>query len=109
MKYKPGAVEEDLHKVIEKLTNKVEELSRNMERMSLAEYIEMLEHPGRLLYINFLFGIARGFGAAIGFTVLAALVLYFLQKVIMLNVPVIGEFIADIVAIVQTQLNVGGY
>lgn len=77
--------------------------------MRLAEYIEMLENPTRLLYINFLIGLARGFGAALGFTVLAALVLYFLQKIILLNIPVIGEFIAEIVNIVQTQLSVGGY
>lgn len=80
-----------------------------MERMRLAEYIEMLENPTRLLYINFLIGLARGFGTAIGFTVLAALVIYFLQKIILLNIPVIGEFIAEIVNIVQTQLSVGGY
>ncbi len=102
-------IDKDLHKVIEGLTTKVEELSRNMERMSLAEYIEMLENPRRLLFTNFLLGIVRGFGAAIGFTILAALALYFLQKIIMLNIPIIGEFIADIVAIVQTQLKVGGY
>lgn len=77
--------------------------------MRLAEYIEMLENPTRLLYINFLIGLARGFGTAIGFTVLAALVIYFLQKIILLNIPVIGEFIAEIVNIVQTQLSVGGY
>lgn len=97
------------NKVIEKLTNQVTELSGNMERMRLAEYVEMLENPRRLLYINFLIGLARGFGTAIGFTILAALMLYFLQKIILLNIPVIGEFIADIVAIVQTQLSVGGY
>lgn len=101
--------EKDLHNVIVGLTAKVEKLSHNMERMSLAEYIEMLENPRRLLFVNFLIGIARGFGAAIGFTILAALVLYFLQKTILLNLPFIGEFIADIVAIVQTQLKVGGY
>ncbi|HZJ84303.1 MAG TPA: DUF5665 domain-containing protein [Syntrophomonadaceae bacterium] len=94
---------------IENLMDKITELSVNMEKMRLAEYVEMLERPRRLLYINFLIGLARGFGSAIGFTILAAAVIYFLQKVILLNLPIIGEFIADIVSIVQIQLKMGGH
>jgi hypothetical protein len=45
---------------------------------------------------------------AIGFTLLAALVLYVLQKIVILNMPLIGDFIADLVNIVQHELNVGG-
>ncbi|WP_073089322.1 DUF5665 domain-containing protein [Thermosyntropha lipolytica] len=89
--------------------DKVDELAVNMEKMRLAEYMELLENPRRLLWLNFLIGLARGFGTAIGFTMLAALVLYFLQQMIVLNIPVIGSFIADIVAIVQAQLKVGGF
>ncbi|NLB87829.1 MAG: hypothetical protein GX790_01180 [Syntrophomonadaceae bacterium] len=100
---------DDEQKIIEQLVDKVTELSANMERMRLAEYVEMFEKPTRLLYVNFLIGLARGFGTAIGFTILAALVIYFLQKIILLNIPVIGEFIAEIVNIVKTQLSVGGY
>lgn len=94
--------------VIEKLSDKVEELSSNMEKMRLAEYIEMLENPRRLFYINFLLGLARGFGSAIGFTVLAAIVIYVMQKIVVLNMPLIGDFIAHIVEIVQRELSVGG-
>lgn len=99
----------DMPVVIEKLSEKVTELSNNMERMRLAEYIEMFEKPSRLLYVNFLIGLARGFGSAIGFTILAAVIIYILQKVILLNVPIIGEFIAEIVKIVQNQMNMGRY
>ena len=66
----------------------------------------MLRHPRRLFWINFWSGIARGLGMAIGFTILAAVVLYLLQRVILLNLPLIGDFIADIVQIVQKQLGV---
>ncbi|HEX3011457.1 MAG TPA: DUF5665 domain-containing protein [Syntrophomonadaceae bacterium] len=96
------------HQLVKELSDRVQELSNSMEKMRLAEYIEMLEHPRRLLYVNFLLGIARGFGSAIGFTILAALVVYVLQKVVVLNMPLIGNFIANIVEIVQRELNVGG-
>jgi hypothetical protein len=41
---------------------------------------------------------------AIGFTVLGAIGLYFLQKLVVLNLPFFGNFIAEIVKIVQDRL-----
>lgn len=96
------------NRVIDELSKKIDEMSVNMEKLGIAEYLEMLKNPRRLFFINLWMGAARGFGMAIGFTVLAALVLYLLQKIIVLNIPVIGDFIADIVKIVQDQLQVGG-
>lgn len=108
MKCQPGRPEGSANRMLKELYNKVEEASLTMEKLRLAEYVEMYENPRRLLVVNFLLGLARGFGAAIGFTILAAVVIYFLQRIITLNIPVIGEFIAELVQIVQTQLNVGG-
>lgn len=90
-----------------KLVNeKLEEISYNMEKLGITEYMEMLHNPRRLFWINFWSGVVRGFGMAIGFTILAAMVIYILQEIITLNIPLIGDFIADIVAIVQNQLKV---
>ncbi|MDI3534332.1 MAG: hypothetical protein PWQ82_697 [Thermosediminibacterales bacterium] len=86
------------------LYKKIQELSVNIEKMRIAEYIKLLDNPKRLLYINFIAGIARGFGMAVGFTLLGALLLYLLQKLLILNLPLLGDFIADIVKIVQQQL-----
>jgi len=93
--------------LLTRLSAKMDRLADSIEKMRLAEYVEMIDRPRRLLYINFLLGIARGFGMAIGFTILAALVIYFLQKLIILNMPIVGDFIADIVEIVQEQLRIG--
>jgi len=94
--------------LIRRLNEKIDELSVNMEKMKLAEYIEMMENPRRLLYMNFMMGLVRGFGMAIGFTILAALVVWFMQRLLVLNLPLIGDFIADIVRLVQYELQVGG-
>ena len=93
---------------IQKLGQKLDEISVAMEKLGIAEYVDMLHNPRRLLFINFWSGVARGFGMAIGFTVLAAVVLYALQRIVVLNTPIIGDFIADIVNIVQNQLYVDG-
>ncbi|NPV29726.1 MAG: hypothetical protein HPY58_08765 [Firmicutes bacterium] len=93
--------------LIKALKEKIEELSLNIERMKLAEYVELLNRPGRLLFVNFISGVARGLGIAVGFTLLGALVLFFLQRLVVLNLPVLSDFIAEIVRLVQSQLQGG--
>lgn len=89
------------------LHHKINELSLAMEKMKLAEYVELLNKPVRLLYINFIAGVARGVGMTIGFAILGALIIYTLQKLVILRLPVIGGFIAELVRIVQIQLKLG--
>lgn len=86
------------------LSNKIMELSLNMEKMKLAEYVKLLDNPRRLLYVNFLAGLGRGVGIAVGFTILGAVVLYLFQMLVRLNLPLVGGFIAEIVRIVQLKL-----
>lgn len=89
---------------MQKLSGRIAELSIAMEKMKLAEYVSLLERPYRLLYINFLTGIARGLGIAVGFTILGAVILYVLQKLVMMHLPGISSFIATVVRLVQLRL-----
>ncbi|MEA4926840.1 MAG: DUF5665 domain-containing protein [Syntrophomonadaceae bacterium] len=93
---------------LETVVHKLDEISLAMEKLGIAEYVDLLHNPRRLFFINFWSGLIRGFGMAIGFTLLAAVVLYVLQQIVVLNTPVIGSFIAEIVNIVQKQLDVRG-
>ncbi len=92
------------NRVLWELKLKVRQLSVAMEKMRLAEYVALLDRPYRLLYINFLTGIARGLGIAVGFTILGAVLVLVLQRLVMLNLPVIGDFIAQIVRAVEINL-----
>lgn len=96
--------EERERHILESLRDKIDELAINMEKMKLAEYVNLLNRPWRLLYINFISGLARGLGTAVGFAILGAIMLLVLQHLVRLNLPVIGGFIAEIVAIVQSRL-----
>ena len=86
------------------LKYRIAELSANLEKFNLAEYMTLLNNPRRFLMVNFLGGLARGFGIALGMTFLGALVLYVLQRLVVLNLPLIGDFIAELVRIVLTYL-----
>lgn len=86
---------------IKKQLNKMSEM---MEKMKIADYVELMQSPYRLLWLNFVGGLARGFGMAVGFTLLGAIVIYILQRAVFLNLPIIGNIIAHIIKIVQENL-----
>lgn len=86
------------------LLDKIGELSQQLEKFNIAGYMELLNNPRRYLMINFASGIVRGLGIALGMTILGAFVLYILQRLVVLNLPLIGDFIADLVRIVLTFL-----
>ena len=54
----------------------LERLILIIERSRIREYMMLTDSKRRLFLINFVAGLGKGFGQAIGFTVLAALVLY---------------------------------
>ncbi|NJD03661.1 MAG: hypothetical protein FIA99_13950 [Ruminiclostridium sp.] len=90
------------------IEKKLDHISLNMEKFKFVDYVYYIEHPRKMLFANFIGGLARGFGAAIGFTLLGAIALYLLRTVVMWKLPVIGQIITDIVNIVQENLSKSG-
>lgn len=94
--------------ILRTINKKLDQISLNMEKFKLVDYVYYLENPRKMLLANFIGGLARGVGIAIGFTLLGALIIYFLQVVVKWNLPVIGEFISEIVKIVQDNMQKTG-
>ncbi|MGI5822938.1 MAG: DUF5665 domain-containing protein [Dethiobacteria bacterium] len=92
------------NEIHEKLLDKLAELSQRLEKFNLAGYLEQLNNPRRYLMVNFVGGLVRGVGIALGMTLLGAFVLLILQKLVVLNLPVIGDFIAELVRIVLVYI-----
>lgn len=86
------------------LVQRLESCVRQLERLRLAEYIAYVDDRRRLLRSQFLSGLARGVGMAIGFTVLGAVLVILLRRLAEQNLPLIGDFLAQIVTIVQRRL-----
>ncbi len=89
---------------IDKEIDKIRELARTLEKMKFGHYIEYLDNTRRMIVTNFISGLARGLGMAIGFSILGAIVIYLLTRLANRNIPVIGNFITEIVRIVQDNL-----
>lgn len=72
-----------------------------LQSLNLAEYVGLSQKPRRLIALNFVIGVARGFGMAVGFTLLGALGIYVLRQLNVLNLPGIGDFIAQLLEYVE--------
>lgn len=86
------------------LIRRIEKLAMLMEKASIAEYVELYRNPRRIIYLSFISGVVRGFGIAVGFTVVGAAFLLLLSRLASLNLPVIGEYIAELTRIVMERL-----
>lgn len=89
---------------ISKMYLLTEKMAQQLEKSRLMDYTQLLYKPWKLIGVNLLAGTAKGVGIAIGFTFFAATIIYLLQALGALNLPIIGDYIADIVRIVQRQL-----
>jgi hypothetical protein len=90
--------------LLNRLNQRVARLLQEIDKFNIAEYMELLNSPRRFFWVNFLGGLGRGLGAALGATIFAALAIYVMQRVVVLNLPLIGDFIAEIVRIVQSRM-----
>lgn len=82
----------------------MQEVADSMERAKIGEYVELMNKPKRVIYVNLVSGIARGLGMAVGFTLLGALAIYILTRLSLLNLPIIGDFLGELVYIIQQYL-----
>lgn len=108
-KQQPAKDFNELQNSMGRLDIRLQKIASEMERTKISEYVDLLNRPWSLIWRNMLAGTARGIGIAIGFTFFAATILYVLQILGALNLPIIGDYIADIVRIVQIQLEGKAY
>lgn len=83
------------------ITREVDRIAKIVERMNLGDYIGLLQRPGRLLWLNFLAGLARGLGTILGATVLVSLIVAIGQHIIASHLPGVGNFFQDFVQLLQ--------
>lgn len=90
-------------KKTEILTQKLEEVNEILTKSNIEEIAYLLGNKKQIFLRNFFAGISRGVGIGIGVTVITAILVFLLQRIVTLNIPVIGEFVSDIVDIVQQK------
>ena len=81
--------------------DQLDKLAQRLENSGIAEYVKLSRNTPKVLWMNFLSGVARG----LGFTLGTALVLAFLYKVvsriISMNIPYLTELLNELVIMIQ--------
>ncbi len=90
-------------KKIEKLNDNLDKINYILSKNNVIELVELLGNSKKLIWRNFISGLSKGIGIGIGVTILSAILIYLLQRIVRLNIPVIGEYISDIAQIVENS------
>lgn len=88
------------------LNEKLDRINELLTKSKLEEISNIIGNKKQILIRNFLAGISKGVGIGIGFTIITAILIIILQQIVKLNIPIIGQFVSDIIDIVeQTKWN----
>ena len=90
-----------MKKLPRKERGQVEWVIDAIEAAGLEEFIEYIRSPWKMLWPNFVAGVARGFGALVGATIVIALVGWALT--VLIDIPLIGQRIEPYINQVQTE------
>ena len=82
----------------------IQRLTDTLERMHLDEYLEFVSNRKRMLWRNLLYGMVRGLGFALGFSVLGALAIVLLKNLVLQNIPVISDFLAEVIHAIEARM-----
>lgn len=91
----------ELNKNIKLLNITTKKLNELFEKSNIEQLVELLGNKKKLFLTNLFSGMFKGLGIGIGFYIITAIVIILLNYIVKLNIPIIGDYIADIVEIVE--------
>lgn len=91
----------NLRKTSKKTQEDIEGITDAIQAMGLEEFIEYIHSPWKMLWPNFIAGVARGFGALVGATIVIGLVGWSLTLII--DLPLIGRRLEPYVNNIQSE------
>ncbi len=80
----------------------LERLLRIFDMMGFTEFMQYLASPRRILFWNFVAGVAKGFGIVVGMTLVVAVLVWLLTK--MVDFPLIGEYFQKILELIDSAV-----
>jgi len=82
---------------------RIDKLNEGLQKGNIEDWLYLIGSKKQIMIRNLMAGIFRGIGIGIGVTIITAILIYILQKIIRLNIPIIGDFISDIVDVVERK------
>jgi hypothetical protein len=80
-------------------TEAIERLSHFLERSRLAEYVDLLQRPWRMIWLNFTAGVARGVGFFVGGVLVVGVIILVLKMMLhhVGGMPWIGDKLQEMI------------
>jgi hypothetical protein len=100
MPRKKASQEVKLAKDIKAFSKEVKQLTKEVRKLKDLEYLKVFKHPWKFMGFSLLKGLMVGFGSVLGASLLVALFIYILAQISF--VPIIGDFVEDIMGHVET-------
>lgn len=79
--------------------NPSDPLIKELREMRKLKLVQLYQKPGKLFWINFVIGVARGLGTLAGVSIFLALFVYVLSY--LQWVPFLGDFITEIISYIE--------
>lgn len=67
----------------------------------LRDYLYYLSDTKRIIVNNFLAGLFKGIGNAVGFFIIGAIIIYLISLLASRNLPIIGDFLEEIINLIK--------
>lgn len=81
--------------------DRIDKLAERLENSGIAEYVKLSQNTGRILWLNFLSGVARGLGFTIGTAFIVAVIYKVLSKLISMNIPYLTHMLEELVRMIK--------
>ena len=76
-------------------------LLQRLDNAGLTEYVKLSQKTSKILWLNFLSGIARGLGFSIGATLVLAVVYKILARIISMNIPYLTDLLQQVMSMAK--------
>lgn len=82
----------------------IDRLILALEKMNLKAYLDLVTNRRRMIVNSLLYGILRGLGFSIGFTILGAGLVVLLKYLLDNNLPQFSGFIAEVIHAIEERM-----
>ena len=82
----------------------IDRLILALEKMNLKAYLDLVTNRRRMIVNSLLYGVMRGFGFSIGFTILGAGLVVLLKFLLENNLPQFSGFVAEVIHAIEERM-----
>jgi hypothetical protein len=91
-----------MDKFQKRLLKKLDDVNAKLQYRDIRDYIEFSGFSAKRFWCNFLNGIARGVGSAIGVSFVFTLLVIILKWIAGINIPIISDFVFWIIGFIES-------